>query len=213
MFDPNNWFWRNVARVGDLMGLSVCWMLCSLPLFTMGAATVALYDATVHCVRREESGTFVRYFRSFRDNFKPSLPATLTFLVAEGLLLWACSVAYIMAMAGSRFAAVLVYTDRFFSCVPLAAWLMGMTTVSRFTFRGKELISVALKLTFRHLPTAALVTVVALAAALMVRILVVPIAILPGVAALTVSLPLERLFRRYQKMGEPGGMREEQGEN
>lgn len=51
---PNNWFWRNVARVGDLIGLSVCWMICSLPLFTAGAATVALYDATVHCVRREE---------------------------------------------------------------------------------------------------------------------------------------------------------------
>ena len=204
MFDPNNWFWRNVARVGDLIGLSVCWMICSLPLFTAGAATVALYDATVHCVRREEGGTFARYFRSFRDNFKPSLLTTLTFLVVEGLLLWARSVAYVMAMGGDGIAAMLVYADMVFFCVPLAVWLMGMTTVSRFTFRGKELVFVALKLTFRHLPTAALVTVVVLAAALVTRMLVIPVAILPGVAALIISLPLERLFRRYQETENPG---------
>lgn len=193
-----------MARIGDLIGLSICWMLCSLPLFTAGAAMVALYDAVVHCVRREERGTFVRYFRSFRDNFMPSLPATLVFWAAEGLLLWAFSVAYVMALGGNGLAVMLVYADLIFFCIPLAVWLMGMTTVSRFTFRGKELISVALKLTFRHLPTAALVTVVVLAAALVVRMLILPAAILPGVAALIISLPLERLFRRYQETARPG---------
>lgn len=199
MFNPDNWFWRNVARVGDLIGLSLCWLFCSLPLFTAGAATAALYDAAVHCVRREEGRTFARYFRAFRDNFKPSLPTTLVFLAAEVLLAWACSVAYLMAVAGSGLAAMLVYAGMIFLCVPLAVWLMAMTTVSRFTFQGKELLITAWKLTFRHLPTAALVTVVVLAAALLIRVLVIPAALLPGVAALLVSLPLERLFRKYQE--------------
>lgn len=199
MFDPNNWLWRNVARVGDLIGLSVCWVFCCLPLFTAGAATAALYDAVVHCVRGEETGTFIRYFRSLRGNFKPSVPTTLVFLAVEVLILWACVVTYLMAAAGSKMAEMLVYADMFFLCIPLAVWLMAMTTVSRFTFRGKELLITALQLTIRHLPTAALVTAVVVVTGLLIRILVVPVALLPGVAALVISLPLERLFRKYEK--------------
>lgn len=199
MFNPDNWFWRNVARAGDLIGLSLCWLFCSLPLFTAGAATAALYDAAVHCVRGGEQRTFARYFRAFRDNFVPSLPMTLAFLAVEGLLLCARSVAYWMALAGDRIAAVLFYADLVFLCVPLAVWLMAMTAVSRFTLGGKALIPTALKLTILHLPTAALVTAIALAAALAVRMLIMPAAILPGVAALMISLPLERIFRSYQE--------------
>lgn len=199
MFDPGNWFWRNVARAGDLIGLSLCWLFCSLPLFTAGAATAALYDAVVHCVRREEGRTFARYFRAFRDNFKPSLILTLAFLAAEGLILCSRAVSYQVALNGSAAASVLFYADYIFLCVPLAVWLMGMAALSRFTFRGAELALTALKLSIRYLPAAALSALLAVAAALLVRVLVIPIAILPGVAALLISLPLERVFRPYQE--------------
>lgn len=199
MFDPNNWFWRNVARIGDLIFLSLCWLFCSLPLFTAGAATAALYDAVAHCVRGEEKGTIVRYFRSFRDNFKPSLPTTLICLAAEALIAVTCTVTYQMAATGSSLAAMLYYADLLFLCVPLAVWLMAMTTLSRFTFRGGALPAAALKLTIRHLPTAALATAVTLAAVLVVRRLILPGGILPGAAALLISFPLERVFRKYQE--------------
>jgi uncharacterized membrane protein YesL len=204
VFDPNNWFWRTVARIGDVMGLSVCWLFCSLPLFTAGAATAALYDGVAHCVRGEEPGTFARYFRSFRDNFKPSLPATLIFWGVEALLYLVYQLTWLMAQQGDRAAGALVYADRLFLCVPLAVWLMGMAALSRFTFGGRALLGAALKLTFCHLPTAALVTAIALLAALLTRLLLLPVAFLPGAAALLASLPLERLFRGYQEQTPPG---------
>ncbi len=203
MFDPNNWLWRNVARVGDLIFLSLCWLFCSLPLFTAGAATAALYDAVAHCVRGEEQGTLARYFRSFRTNFKPSLLTTLVCLAAEALIAMMCIVTYQMAAMGSSLAALLYYADLFFLCVPLAVWLMAMTTVSRFTFRGRELPAAALMRTIRHLPTAALGTAVTLVAALVVRRLILPGGILPGAAALLISFPLERVFRKYQETTTP----------
>lgn len=199
MFDPNNWLWKNVGRAGDLIFLSLCWLFCSLPLFTAGAAAAALYDAVVHCVRGEEKGTLARYFRSFRDNFKPSVPTTLVCLAAELLIAWICTVSYQMAAAGNSMAAVLYYADLLFLCIPLAVWLMAMTTLSRFTFRGGALLITALKLTVRHLPTAVLTVAVALAAALVVRWLILPGGILPGAAALLISFPLERVFRKYQE--------------
>lgn len=71
---------------------------------------------------------------------------------------------------------MLVYADLVFFCLPLAMWLMAMTTLSRFTFRGRELLLPALKLTFLHLPIAVLITVVALISALVVYLFIVPAA-------------------------------------
>jgi hypothetical protein len=197
LFDPNNWFWRKVAQVGDLMGLSVCWLFCSLPLFTAGAAAAALYDGVAHCVRRGEPGAYARFFRAFRDAFKPSLPTTLAFWGSEILLYLAYQLTWLMAQEGDRVAAALVYADRLFLCVPLAVWLMGMAALSRFTFTGRSLLGTAPQLAFRHLPTSALVTVIALLSALLIRLLLLPVVLLPGLAALLCSFPLERLLRRY----------------
>ena len=36
--------WRTLTLLADLLELSLCWSLCSLPVVTMGAATAALLE-------------------------------------------------------------------------------------------------------------------------------------------------------------------------
>ena len=201
MFDPQNKFWLAVARVGDVLGLSICWFFCSLPLFTLGAATAALYDTAVHCVRGRAQGPYGRFFRAFRDNFRPACLITLLFLGTELLLSASLLVSYTMAAGGSRLAAVLTAADRVFLCVPLAIWLMAMPLLSRFSFGARDLLLTAARLSARHLPTAAGLTVLVLLCALVIRLLVLPMVFLPAAAALAASLPLEKLFARYQNGG------------
>ena len=43
--------WRVLNTLTDIMALSVLWLLCSLPVLTLGAATTALYDSVVRCSR------------------------------------------------------------------------------------------------------------------------------------------------------------------
>ena len=49
IFDYNNSFWQWLSRLTDLFGLSLCWLMCSLPLLTVGAATttVAVWNLNV----------------------------------------------------------------------------------------------------------------------------------------------------------------------
>lgn len=75
---------RAMNTVADIMILSVLWVVCSLPVFTVGAATTALYYASMRSVRQEGS-VFKDFFRAFRDNFKKSLMFTL--LLAGAVLL------------------------------------------------------------------------------------------------------------------------------
>ena len=55
-FRPDNSLWRTVSAVADMMGLSLLWLLCSLPVVTIGPATAALYAAVRGPVRRMENG-------------------------------------------------------------------------------------------------------------------------------------------------------------
>jgi len=68
---------RFFAEVADLMVLNVLTILCSLPIFTIGAATSALHTILIRKVRKEDPTIFKPYFRAFRNNFKQ---ATLLWL-------------------------------------------------------------------------------------------------------------------------------------
>ena len=57
--------------------LSLLWVLCSVPLVTMGAASTALYDAAVHVMRRKDDAVFSRFFGTFRRELKTACLTTL----------------------------------------------------------------------------------------------------------------------------------------
>ena len=75
LLDINNPIMRFLTAMFDLMALSVLWVVFSLPIFTMGAASTALYSAAYH--------HWNSFFSAFKENFKRS---TLTWLVALAIL-------------------------------------------------------------------------------------------------------------------------------
>ena len=62
--------------------LNLLWMVCSLPVFTAGAATAALYDVTLRIAREEDPPLTTRFFRAFRENFRQ---ATVLWLILLGV--------------------------------------------------------------------------------------------------------------------------------
>lgn len=66
--------------------LNLLWFVCSLPIFTIGASTTALYYVTLKIAKGEETSVTRMFFRSFRENFRQSTVLWLI-LLAVGLLL------------------------------------------------------------------------------------------------------------------------------
>ena len=77
LFDADNKLNRFLAKVFDCGILSVLWIVCSIPVFTMGAATIAMYTVTLKMVKNEEGAIVRSFFKAFRENFKQSVPVTL----------------------------------------------------------------------------------------------------------------------------------------
>lgn len=76
MFSPDSKFMQVVSRVTDLILLNILYLLTCLPVFTIGAATSAMYTLCFRMMREEGSGVIRPYFRAFRENFR------------QGTLLW-----------------------------------------------------------------------------------------------------------------------------
>lgn len=62
--------------------LNALWLLCSLPIVTMGAATTALYCVSIKLVRGSEGAVYKQFFRSFKENFKQATQLWLILLTA-----------------------------------------------------------------------------------------------------------------------------------
>jgi len=68
---------RGLGRLCDFMILNLLWIIFSIPLFTIGASTTALYSVMLKVVKNEEGYIFKGFLVAFKDNFKQ---ATLLWL-------------------------------------------------------------------------------------------------------------------------------------
>lgn len=74
--------------------LSFLWLIASLPVFTIGAATTAAYDCAFKIIRARDTNIFKDYFNSFRSNLKQATALFLIMLligavIAADLYFWA----------------------------------------------------------------------------------------------------------------------------
>ena len=68
--------------------LNILWLICCLPIFTIGASTTALYYTSFKIAKDEGSFITTMFFRSFRQNFRQATVIWLIML-AVGLALGA----------------------------------------------------------------------------------------------------------------------------
>ena len=73
--------------------LNMLWFVCSIPIFTIGASTTALYYASLKLIRGEENHIGRQFFHSFRENFKQ---ATVLWLILLGIGLFLGADGYIV---------------------------------------------------------------------------------------------------------------------
>lgn len=85
IFNPDNPVFRTINNIGKLFLLDMLWVLCSLPIFTMGASTTALIYA---CMKMKDDEGYVtsNFFHSFKENFKQATVIFLLYAVVGGIL-------------------------------------------------------------------------------------------------------------------------------
>ena len=196
LFRPYGPVWNFLNHVTDVLGLSLLWCLCCLPLVTIGPATTALYDSVVHGIRYGEEGVYGRFFRTFRAELRTGICATLLWGI---ILLFGAWVLALLQEAGQEDAAASLMAGAYHAvlAIPVAAACWSAMIPSRFTCSFWELMV----LSVRYLPAHLLPSVLIAAFTWLVfwYCCQYPIGLTfaPAVCVLCWSFVAERVFAKY----------------
>ena len=86
---------RFLSNVADLIALNLIWLICCVPVITIGPSTTAMYCVARDMAKGEWPPVLKTFFREFRENFRQSL---LVFLI---LLIPVCMAAAYLLMFAS----------------------------------------------------------------------------------------------------------------
>lgn len=196
-FNPDSLIWRLCSRIGDVLGLSICWVFCCLPIFTIGAATTALYDSVAHCVIGDDPHSYGRFFRSFKSNFKVATLVTLIGLVFVAAFIFFQGISLAAMQSGLDWAAIFSVGYKVLFCVPLMVFLTAFATLSRFEFKTLPLLKTSFQLVFSHLPSMVVILAAVLVAAWLCADIWFPVLFLPALVAAAAAFFLERIFKPF----------------
>ena len=87
LFNEDNFLHIFLNRVGDIVIANLLFLVCSIPLFTIGASLTALYHCMLRIVKGNNVGITRMFFKSFRENFKQATGAWLVIVAVTAVLL------------------------------------------------------------------------------------------------------------------------------
>ena len=140
----------------DLVLLNLLYILCCLPVVTIGAATTALYAALLSLIR-DEAHICTRFLHAFRRSFRRSTVCWLLGLLAAAI---ACAdlviIAFFWSFSG-KYVALGLLLLVLFLLLCTGSYLFPLLNAGQ---SAKQSIHTAFSLSMRHLPRTLLVCII-----------------------------------------------------
>ena len=181
-----NWIW-------NVFVLSILWLVCCIPIVTIGASSTAAYYAASKVIRHQTGRIHQEFFSSFRRNFRQSAPLTIVFL----LLFFVIAIECIYLYSDPRVPIGVLYL---FYAMLLAVCGCGIylwACLSRFDRSSFSLFRMSVVLTFRHFLTTVLLLVLSVLTILGIYLMPWGILVFPGCMYVLSTYPMERILLKY----------------
>ena len=201
LFHPDNALIITVSQITDCIFLSLFWLLGCFPVITMGASFTALYDGVYHGFRQGDKHCWLRFWQSWRRNWKASLAPTAVFL-AGALLLGKGLIALWNSAAAGRISWMLFSGGAFLGMPVLGILGLLFPVLSRFENSFAGLLKNTVFLAMANLPRTILLGFLNAVTVLLCTRYVFPLFFLPAVSALISTLFIEPMLKPYMPVEE-----------
>lgn len=201
LFDPENKFFTAVNILGDHLLLGVVWLVFSLPVVTLGAASTAVCWVSRRVLEQSGVRLLRDFWAVFCREFKRSTLLWLTYL-AVGLVLATDAWFYLSAQT-SQWASVLLGVFIMIGLVYFACLLWVFPYISRVSCKYGQAIKMSFLFGAAHLGTTVLMLLVPAGLFLLSVYFTWLVIFLPGVILLGEGILTARVFRKYEKKREP----------
>ena len=153
-FSPDSKFFAFCTRLVELVKINLLWMLCCLPLLTVGAATTAMLTCVYAFKDGDDCGSKV-FFRAFRTHFGKATILWLLIAFFGAMLALDYLIVVRLAFPGYM-AAVVVILFLALSLVLVSGMIFPL--LSQFPGKIKDMVINAILLCLGNLPKMLLVT-------------------------------------------------------
>lgn len=201
LFRPDSQLMITMSNITDCIFLSLFWLLCCIPVITLGASFAALYDATFRALRQGEKNSWKRFLHVLRTNWKtgivPGFVVVLVMMIVGlGLIqFWNGAVAgnvSVLLFAAVAFLAVLV----------LGIVSLVFPILSRFENGMFSILRNAFLLGLANLPRTLLLGIVNAVTLIVCLLYVFPLFFLPSLSCLLGSWLIEPMFKPFMEEDE-----------
>jgi len=194
LFNPESFIWKPFGYIAELVILSLLWVVCSIPVVTLGASSAALYDATVHTLRRRDEMPIPRFFSTFRRELKQGIFTTLVVLAVGAVFFFAPLLVFNRQDGWPYILAAWGMLGFFMLC--FLCWLWP--ALSRFTMELGPLLGASLRLALGHILRSAAMAILWGATLYLGLRYAAPLFACPALAALVSTYLIEPVFRKYE---------------
>lgn len=196
MFQYDSGFSTLVRRVFGCLLLGVLWLVCCLPVVTVGTASCGLYYAVQKHIIREEGELFGCYWHAFKENFRPATLTWLVFLAVGAFLGWDLWYFWQLLLAGSQEGVLGAFILILLILLTLAVMYV-FPYLTRFDDGPKQAIKNSFYLMLRHPLVNVKIFVIYLIWVLSLLVRPVYVLALPGFCCWLLALSMEKVFKPY----------------
>ncbi len=209
LFNLENGFFSFMGKVWDMILLSIIWVICCIPIVTIGPATTAMYYAIVKVIRRERGYVTKEFFHSFKDNFKLGMISSIIYAVLAYILYIDFTYSKALQDAGDSKGDIMFAGFVAVTTIIVFVLIFCYPILSRFTVNFKGLFKTSFIIAMKHFPTTFLLAIIIVIFSLACYLIYPMIFIAPALCCLVCSFLIERVFKKY--MPKPEESDEEAG--
>ncbi len=193
IFGLDSYFYKYGVILCDLIIITVLWCVCSLPIFTIGASTTAVYYVTTRQLSDREGYVSRDFFKSFKQNFVQATLVTLLIGLVSAILF----INIILFQPDTLIETIIVIIQYVILYQLIIFTIYVFPLLSRFKFKFFELLKNAFFMANRHLLTTFTCLILLFAIYQLVLRYFILIFVAMGFYAILTSLMFMKVFRKY----------------
>ena len=203
LFSMDGKIYKFLSKFWHMVWIGVLWIVCSIPIITIGASSTAAYYAMVKSVRKNEDSPTRDFFKSFKRNFAQATIMTVIYIVVGVAFAYAAWFYYHgqgsfnMGMRWVFYIIILVY---------LCTITYAFSWLSRYDMSTIHALTYPIAITLMHLRFSLGLIVFWAAAAIVLywsynTFLFAPLLVLiPGLKCLLDTYMIEPVLKKYESI-------------
>ncbi|MBR6223962.1 MAG: DUF624 domain-containing protein [Lachnospiraceae bacterium] len=195
-FDQDGTAVMLLTKTGELVILSFMWLIASLPIVTIGAASSALYYSVVKSIRKSRGYPAKEFINAFKACIKNATYITLIGLMWGVAIFKLIDVAAAMKNTHGSFL-MRVYTV--LAALSIGFLIYAFPVISRFKLEFKKIMELTFVIMVRNIHYTLLMLILAggIIWIFLFRLPMVLMVFLPSLWTLFISFPIEKAMRKY----------------